>query len=291
MRGEKEMYRCLLDVAKRDPRVLAAYLNGSRADPEAPRDALQDYDVVYVVEHTAPFLAQPGWIDVFGPRLMLQEPDRLDAAQGLPVALEDFYGYLLLLADGNRIDLHLESRAHLLRHWGEDSLTVPLLDKAGLLAPLPQSSNAGYRPQPPTAPQYDACCNNFWWCTQNVGKGLWRGELPYAKGMLERPVREALDRMVCWWIGMRHAFAVHPGKMGKYFARYLPAMHWALYAATWSGPGPAESWRALGAACALFASLGREVGAHFGFAYPETDEANMRRYLGALHACAGAHSA
>ena len=48
MRSEEEMMHLILQVAKDDERVRAVYLNGSRTNPNAPKDCFQDYDVVYV---------------------------------------------------------------------------------------------------------------------------------------------------------------------------------------------------------------------------------------------------
>lgn len=66
MRSEQEMMDLILGVAKADGRIRAAYLNGSRANPRVAKDPYRDYDVVYVVEETASFLADKGWISVFG---------------------------------------------------------------------------------------------------------------------------------------------------------------------------------------------------------------------------------
>ena len=52
MRTEKEMMDLILGVAKKDERIRAVYMNGSRTNPNAARDILQDYDIVYVVEET-----------------------------------------------------------------------------------------------------------------------------------------------------------------------------------------------------------------------------------------------
>ena len=107
MRTEREMTALILGVAERDSRVRAVFMNGSRANPNAPRDIFQDYDIVYVVEETASFRAQPGWVDVFGERLVMQTPDEMDHAAGQPTDLARCYGYLMQFADGNRIDLRL----------------------------------------------------------------------------------------------------------------------------------------------------------------------------------------
>ena len=52
MRSEDEMMKLILQVAEDDERVRAVYLNGSRTNPNAPKDCFQDYDVVYVVTET-----------------------------------------------------------------------------------------------------------------------------------------------------------------------------------------------------------------------------------------------
>lgn len=46
MRTEKEMYKLIISIAKSDERIRAVYLNGSRTNPNVPKDIFQDYDVV-----------------------------------------------------------------------------------------------------------------------------------------------------------------------------------------------------------------------------------------------------
>ena len=47
MRTEKEMFDIIINTARSDDRVLAAYLKGSRANPNAPRDIYQDVSFFY----------------------------------------------------------------------------------------------------------------------------------------------------------------------------------------------------------------------------------------------------
>ncbi len=82
MRSEKEMLELILGVAEKDARVRAVYMNGSRTNPNVAKDAFRDYDVVYVVTETKPFVENPDWISVFGEAAMVQEPDRNDLARG-----------------------------------------------------------------------------------------------------------------------------------------------------------------------------------------------------------------
>lgn len=60
MRTEQEMYDLILKVAKEDERIRAVYIDGSRTNPNAPRDIFQDYDVGYVVRETESFIKDRG---------------------------------------------------------------------------------------------------------------------------------------------------------------------------------------------------------------------------------------
>ncbi|HGC6642695.1 TPA: aminoglycoside 6-adenylyltransferase, partial [Streptococcus agalactiae] len=48
MRDEQEIYNLVLNIANRDKRIEAVLLNGSRANPNVPKDDFQDYDIVFV---------------------------------------------------------------------------------------------------------------------------------------------------------------------------------------------------------------------------------------------------
>lgn len=52
MRSEQEMFDLILNTAREDKRIRAVYMNGSRTNPNAPKDIFQDYDIVYVVRET-----------------------------------------------------------------------------------------------------------------------------------------------------------------------------------------------------------------------------------------------
>jgi aminoglycoside 6-adenylyltransferase len=171
MRNEKEMFELIKNVAQNDERIRAVYMNGSRTNPNAPKDNFQDYDIVYVVTETSPFLKDDKWIHVFGDLIMIQEPDKLDQGIGMDRDFERSYGYLMLFRDGNRIDLHIETKESMMEGYGTDKLTVPLLDKDNCLPPISAPTDIDYHVKQPTAGQYVSITNNFWWCLQNVAKG------------------------------------------------------------------------------------------------------------------------
>ena len=51
MRTEEQMMKLILDTAKEDERILAVYMNGSRTNPNAPKDIFQDYDIILSLIH------------------------------------------------------------------------------------------------------------------------------------------------------------------------------------------------------------------------------------------------
>ncbi|WP_409253826.1 aminoglycoside 6-adenylyltransferase [Bacillus sp. SCS-153A] len=279
MRTEKEMMDRILQVAKKDERIRAVYMNGSRTNPNVPRDIFQDYDIVYVVKETAPFIEEKEWIKAFGELLMIQEPDMMDRMAGQPKDFSKSYGYLMLFTDGNRIDLQIQSIVGMKERYLSDKLTIPLLDKDNCLPSIPEPTDADYHVVKPTYGQYFSCCNDFWWCQQNVAKGIWRDELPYAKYMFECIIRENLDKMVSWWIGMKTNFQVSPGKSGKYFKDFLSETYWEKYQATYSDGNYENMWNSLFTAGELFRIMAGDVAESLSFTYPERDDRNMTNYL------------
>jgi len=273
------MHELILNVAKGDNRIRAVYMNGSRANPKVKKDILQDYDIVYVVTKTGLFIEDEAWIHVFGELIMLQEPDRMDLAAGLEVDVSRSYSYLMLFTDGNRIDLHIETKEAMLEQYGKDSLTIPLLDKDGILPEIPFASDHSYYVKEPTAIRYFHVCNEFWWCQQNVAKGIWRKEIPYAKNMAETIVRPMLDEIVSWWIGMNYNFQVSSGKMGKYFREYLPEEYWDMYRQTYGDSSDENMWQSLFMMNDLFRLLGEEVAKQQNLSYPAEDDIKMTKYL------------
>lgn len=180
--------------------------------------------------------------------------------------------------DGNRIDLTIFPLAQL-DALDRDSQSILLLDKDGVVAPFPPASDADYLPKPPTAKQFFDCCNEFWWLCPYVAKGLWREEILYAKTMLDETMRGQLMRMLTWHIGVQTQFAVSPGKLGKYFKRYLAPELWQLLEQTYADADYNRNWDALLSMCDLFRLVAVPVAEHFGFDYPQGDDRRVSAHL------------
>lgn len=273
MRSEQEMYDLILDFARNDERIRAVVLNGSRANSNAPRDKYQDFDIVYIVREFEAFRSDDSWINYFGKRLILQMPEAMRYPGG-----EGHFNWMMLLKDGNRIDLTLIPIEKLFL-LGNDSLSVVLLDKDGILPHFPPANEYDYIIKHPSELFYLSCCNNFWWCLQNVAKGLARDELPYVMQMYNTIVLSELHNMIEWYIGAKNGFSVSAGKMGKYFKRYLPEELYKMYYCVYPSITPDEIWNAVFTACDLFHKLALAVADHCGFSYNQADENGIREYM------------
>ncbi len=274
MRNEQEMYELILSTARHDERIRAVIMNGSRTDPNAPRDLFQDYDIVYLVTEVSSFKHDLNWIERFGELMIAQMPDdMLDP----PPSNDGSFAYLMQFADGNRIDLSLFPIAKL-DQLGKDSLSVVLLDKDDIIKPFALANDSHYFPKPPTPKEYADCCNEFWWVCTYVAKGLWREEITYAKYMFDQIVREQLMKMLAWHIGVETHFSQNPGKFGKYFKQYLKPEQWEMLQKTYADAGHDNNWEALNAMCNLFRATAIFVAEHLG-SYPHGDDQKVSAHL------------
>lgn len=270
MRSEREVLDLILAFARNSDGIRAVLLNGSRVNPTVTQDLFCDYDVACIVANPESFLLDQQWIDRFGERIMMQQNEFSDSGG-------TGYIFLMLFADGVRIDLsfHPQGRLHTLL---EDSLTVVLLDKDQRIPPLPPPTDTSYRTRKPDQETFDAVVNEFWWCSSNVAKGLWRDELCYAKYMFDAIVRDALLTMLAWHVGMRHNWQVNPGKMGKWFKAFLPPDLWESLEKTYADADYDAIWESMFEAGKLARIIGTEVADALGYEYPLQDDARMTQY-------------
>src|SRR5690349_14459949 len=277
MRTEQQMFDLILETARCDERIRAVIMNGSRANSNAPRDTFQDFDIVYVVTDVEPFTRNLEWIQRFGEMMILQMPEDM---QDPPPDKGGYFTYLMQFMDGNRIDLGIFTLSQWREHNKDgDSLSVLLLDKDGVIEPFPPASDVDYLPTPPTAKLFSDCCNEFWWVSPYVAKGLWRQEILYAKYTQDVYVREQLMKMLQWHIGVHTEFKVSPGKMGKYFQKYLQPELWELLLKTYADGSYENTWNALFTMCDLFRKVAVPVAEHFGFEYPFDDDRRVNAHL------------
>jgi aminoglycoside 6-adenylyltransferase len=274
MRSEQEMLELILRFANDDENIRAVLMNGSRANPNVKKDILQDFDIACLVKDLSPYIRNDKIPPCFGETVIVQEPENM---QDPPAEDNGHYAYLMQFMDGNRIDLSfypLDQQEDVLN----DSLTVVLLDKDRLLPTLPPSNDSDYLPEKPTEKQFQDCCNEFWWMNPYVAKGIWRGELTYAKWTME-VVQEQLLRLLTWYFGTKTGFKKAAGKQGKYIKEDVEPEIWAALEETYSDANFENIWRSLFTAGNLFRRLAKAVAANFGFQYPQQDDDKVSAYL------------
>ena len=261
MRSEKEMYDLILDIAKRDERIRAVYMNGSRANPNIKKDIFQDYDIVYVVTETKTFIEDKKWTIIF------QEPDKLDKMQGINIDFNNGYTYLMQFTDGNRIDLHLQPINMLTEEYNKDKLVVQLLDKDNILPEVKPASDEDYWIKKPSYEEYFSECNNFWWVAPYCAKGLWRKEILYSIGVMNNYVRDGLITMIKWKVGIETNFKVSIGKSNKFLKEYIDKELWDKLMSTFNMSDYNSSWTALFITCELFEEVAYSVSKQLGYEY------------------------
>ncbi len=268
----------ILKVAQEDDRVRAVLLSGSRTNTKVKPDAFQDYDVVYLVRDIAAFLANANWIDVFGERMILQLPDLMSLSGSDKRIIDErqTFSYLMQFADRNRIDLTLCLLAQ--RSLCEDSLTQVILDKDGLYPHPLQASDEDYITKLPAEQQFLDCCNEFWWVSTYVIKGLCRGEILYAKAMLEGPVRKMFMRLLDWQVGRQHDFKVNTGYCGKFLQAFVSKELWQRILITYPNAESEQIWRSLGEMMQLFFEWEIALAQELSFKVNIEEAENVRQY-------------
>ena len=267
MRNEKEMYELILSIAKKDKRIRAVYMNGSRANPNIKKDIFQDYDIVYVVTETKSFIEDKNWTSNFGEPIIFQEPDKLDKMQGMSIDFSKGYTYLMQFTDGNRIDLHLQSLDILDEEYNNDKLVINLLDKDNILPKSKEPADKQYWIKKPTYEEYFSKCNDFWWVAPYCAKGLWREEILYSIDVMNNYIRQDLLNMISWSVGIDTEFEVSIGKANKYLKEYIDEELWKRLMITFNMSDYKNSWIALIVTCELFEEIAPSVGKRLGYEY------------------------
>ena len=209
MRTEPEMLDLILQTAK-TLKVDAVALSGSRTDAQAPKDEFQDYDVVYIVDDFANLTSDLSWLNQFGKRIIEQHN-----------VLEHRHLYLMLFEDGNRIDLTLCPKEYI-KEWVESEADFTVLeDTKGLFAPYSPSPQR-YWTSPASQTDFEKACNEFWWVSAYVVKGICRKQLLYATDHLYGICQQELLKVLAWQV-VSDRGKVNIGKNYKHLFNYLPA--------------------------------------------------------------------
>jgi aminoglycoside 6-adenylyltransferase len=277
---ENEVLDRLIRLARNDERIRALILESSRTVERSRIDALSDYDVLLVVQDTAAFLADVGWQKAYGTPMV-----RLPNLG--PIHETETNMRLVLYTDGTKIDYAIWSVA-LLRQVLEapalpdilDTGYQVLVDKDGLASRLRPPTYTAHIPRRPSADDYQALVEEFWWETTYVAKNLWRDELVNARYSFDQVIKfQLLRTLLEWRIELDHHWSLRPGSTGRWLKERLDQLTWDEFAATYVGPAIEENWEALFRATALFRRIAVEVGNALGYQYPSQLDSQLTTYL------------
>ncbi len=208
MRTETEMFDVILQIAK-VLQVDAVAMSGSRTDTKASKDEFQDYDVVYIVDDLDNLKRDLSWLDQFGKRIIEQHN-----------VLGNRRLYLMLFEDGNRIDLTLCPKEHI-KEWVDSEADYTVLkDEKGLFESYTTSPER-YWTNPASQTAFEKACNEFWWVSAYVVKGICRKQVIYATDHLYGICQQELLKILAWQVASDGG-AVDIGKNYKYLFNYLP---------------------------------------------------------------------
>ena len=207
MRTDQEILGLILETAKK-LQVDAVALSGSRTDTKAPKDEFQDYDVVYVVDDLDNLTSDLAWLDQFGTRIIEQHN-----------ILGNRRLYLMLFEDGNRIDLTLCPKDHI-QEWVESEADFTVLeDPKGLFVPHSPSPERFWT-SPASETDFEKSCNEFWWVSAYVVKGICRKQVIYATDHLYGICQQELLKLLAWQVASDKG-KIDIGKNYKYLFNYL----------------------------------------------------------------------
>jgi aminoglycoside 6-adenylyltransferase len=273
------IHSLIVDIARNDSRIRAVLMNGSRANSNIVPDEHQDFDIVFIVCSLREFINDHGWVNIFGEVIIRQLPDEMSFG----AKDHDGFTYLMILENGNRIDLTLYPIDKITNNYWPDSLTVCLLDKDNRFDSLPLPDESGYLIKKPSAKEFQDVCNEFWWVSTYVTKGLLRDEITYAKEMLETVVRPMFMKIIEWKIGADNNFSVSFGKAGRFMKNYVSEDYYKRVLQTYSDSDLINNWKALFIMTELFKETADELAAAIDFPINIIEQENVMTYLKRLY--------
>ena len=275
MRTEKEMMDLILGFAENEEKIRLVGMEGSRTNKNIPKDDFQDYDITYIVTDVNYFTKSDDWLDIFGKRIIMQKPEDMDL---FPAEEDWFFSYLMLFEDGVKTDLKIVPVEMTEKYLKWDKLLKILLDKDGRVPDPPIPTDEDYWICKPSAAFFDDCCNEFWFVSTYIAKGLFRKELLFASWHMEQIARPELLNMLSWKIGIDYGYNFSIGKHSKFIYKYLPESDWDLLMQTYRLDSFENCLAALEAAHVLFRSASRYVADKLGYFYPDYD-AQVTKYI------------
>ena len=127
----------------------------------------------------------------------------------------------MLFEDGNRIDLTLCPKEYI-QEWVDSEAGFRVLKDENGLFEAYQPNAKRYWTAPPSEEEFAASCNEFWWVSAYVVKGIRRNQLLYATDHLYGICQQELLKIQAWQVASEKGI-VDIGKNYNHLFHYLPA--------------------------------------------------------------------
>ncbi|ADK81208.1 aminoglycoside 6-adenylyltransferase [Sediminispirochaeta smaragdinae] len=276
-RTEKEILDLIYNFVEADNRIRVVIMNGSRVNPNIQKDIFQDYDIVCYVTDVEPYKIEKDVVPYFGETIIVEQPN---FGPWPPYDADgSYHNYNMQFLDGNRIDLSFFN-IEKLDEKCTDSLSIVLIDKDNLCTDLPPVSEKSYFIRKPSKDQFAGCCDAFLFAIgSHIPKTIWRKELPLVKFYIEGWLREPVQLMLSWEIGLKTGFDKSIGAKGKYLQKFLEPEKWGQYLRTYVDSNFYRIWDSLYVFYDIFIQSAIFVAKECNYRFPEDNAAKVLSFL------------
>lgn len=130
------------------------------------------------------------------------------------------FNILMLFKDHVRIDLSLVPLSKIEQWYQNDPVAKVIYDPNEILKFDYINDEAYYYTNKPTQKEFYECCNEFWWVSTYVVKGIVRKQFMYAANHYYNVCLQEFLKLLSWRIGCSHNYKVNFGKDFKYLCKY-----------------------------------------------------------------------
>lgn len=258
--------------------IRALLLAGSYARSVYPADEYSDLDLEFFVTDCDVFFKDTLWVEQFGNIWTYLDFQTADADPQRLVLFEDGYKVDFTFFTVDALQAMVEG-AYLYDSQARGYRV--LLDKDDLAQQLPAPLDAPLPFTPPTADEYDALVNAFWYTAVYFAKQIRRRNMWVVK-YRDWTLKTQLLRMIEWHAHATHAEPVDTWHDGHFMERWVDATTWQEIGESFGRFGAPDSWWALANTMDLFRRLAGETADVFGFSYPLQLDAQATQYVRVL---------
>lgn len=195
-------------------------MNGSRVNKFIEPDEYQDFDIAFIVKNYESFIQHLSFIKNFGEPIISQcNRERSDSG------IKDQLFYMVLFENHMRVDFRFIPIECIEAYRHEDYLLKVLIDKDNYFSEQIELSDKKYHIKKPNQKRFDFVCNEFWWLSTYVVKGIKREEIFYAIDHLNM-MRDLLLTMYDWKVGNKFKWQISTGKNHKLLKKYISKSEW-----------------------------------------------------------------